>query len=329
MTDFSSGLAAAEDYALPAPEDIPGFNETYCFFGFDGAADTGFFVHMQARPQPWRLNLLVFLPGGQDFLKTVVFSEDRIQRRPGGDSFHAECLEPFRRWRVRVALDCSKQTMADMLAMREIGPAETPVDLDIVCEATAPLWCIGANDGSTAEEHGQRGFRTHHQQLTHGLGAIRIAGRETRFDGPVWRDHSRGARTLTQWGTHDLNSAWFPKQRRGLGLLRQFDITGRPTNSYAYVVEDGVLEDAEVVECTPLTDVRDPHPKTTVVLRAKSGKTYRMDGVLRAQMLTGIGPGSWLSEGQADWTLNGESALGICERSCRGGPSIADPAIEP
>jgi len=158
---------------------------------------------------------------------------------------------------------------------------------------------------------------------------FRIDGQAFRFDGPVWRDHSRGPRTLTEWGAHDLNSAWFPKQRRGMGLLRQFDLGGNETFCAAYVVEDDRILEAEVVECTPMVDERDPHPKVTVALRTVDGRTHRMDGVLRSQMLSGIGRGSWLSEGQAEWTLNGEVSHGICERSLRGGPSIADPAIEP
>ena len=329
MTDFASGLAPSDEYILPKPEDIPNFNETYCFFGYDGEADMGFFIHIQARPFPWRFNYLVFLPGGQKFLKTVQFSDDRVERRPGGAKFHAECLELFRRWRTYVDLDCSRQTMDDMLAQREVAPASTPVTMDIVCDAVAPLWCIGADDGTTPEQHAQRGFRVHHQQLMHGVGMFRIDGQAFRFDGPVWRDHSRGPRTLTEWGAHDLNSAWFPKQRRGMGLLRQFDLGGNETFCAAYVVEDDRILEAEVVECTPMVDERDPHPKVTVALRTVDGRTHRMDGVLRSQMLSGIGRGSWLSEGQAEWTLNGEVSHGICERSLRGGPSIADPAIEP
>ena len=65
------------------------------------------------------------------------------------------------------------------------------------------------------------------------------------------------------------------------------------------------------------------------MLQTKNGQAHRMDSVLRSQMLTGIGRGSWLSEGQAEWTMRGENSHGICERSIRGGPSIADPAIEP
>jgi hypothetical protein len=329
MTDFSAGLSASDEYSLESPETIPNFNETYCFFGYDGRNDIGLFVHLQSRPTPWRFNLVVFLPGGRKFLKTVQFSEDRLLRRPGGGDFHAECIEPFRRWRLRVHVGCSHQTMTDMLEQREYGPPTTPVEIDIVCDAVAPLWCIGANDGTTLEDHAQRGFSVHHQQLTHGSGVLRIDGIETQFDGPVWRDHSRGPRTLTEWGSHDLNSAWFPEQRRGLGLLRGFHLSGKETSSFAYVVEGGVIQDAEIVECTPLDDVRNPHPEVVVMIRTKNGAIYRMDGVLVTQMLTGIGPGSWLSEGQAQWTLNGETAYGICERSCRGGPSIADPAVEP
>ena len=136
-----------------------------------------------------------------------------------------------------------------MLAQRGCGPSTTPVEMVIICDAMAPLWCIGANDGTTPEQHAQRGFRVHHQQLTHGIGTFRIDAKETRFDGSVWRDHSRGPRTLTEWGTHDLNSAWFPKPRRGIGLLRRYDVAGLQTFCAPYVVEDGLIQDAELVEC--------------------------------------------------------------------------------
>jgi hypothetical protein len=112
-------------------------------------------------------------------------------------------------------------------------------------------------------------------------------------------------------------------------LLRQFDLSGKQTFCAAYVVENDRIKDAEIIECTPMVDEKDPHPKVTVVLRTGDGRTHRMDGVLRSQMLSGIGRGSWLSEGQAEWTMNGEVSHGICERSLRGGPSIADPAVEP
>jgi len=319
MTDFSSGLTENDDHALAAPEDVPGFNETFCFFGYDPDVDLAFFVHIQAKPQPWKFHLVVYLPGAREFLECVEFSEDRIPRRPGGQRFHAECLEPFRRWRVAASVKCGETTLGDMLARRQFGEPKRDVELDIDVHACAPLWCIG-DDDATPEEHGQRGFRVHHQQLMQGAGVIRIDGVDHRFSGPVWRDHSRGPRTLTEWGTHDLNSAWFPAQRRGLGLLRQVDIHGKVTSSFAYIVRDGMLESADIIESTPLSDGGDQDQRINVALRSADGEVHRMQGVLQTQFLTGIGPGSWLTEGQARWTYNGEVSHGICERSCRGLP---------
>jgi hypothetical protein len=324
MTDWASDLTAADDHALPAPEPLPGFNETYAFFGYDEKADLAWFVHLQAKPAPWRTRLWIYLPGGQQFLHAVVEDPARIMPRPGGEQLHAECLEPFRRWRVRGRLEAGPTTLTDMRAKREPGPPATMVELDMDVEALTPVWVLGADDGSTPEDHGNRGFRVHHQQLMVGRGVIRIDGKEIRLgDHQVWRDHSRGPRTLVEWGTHELAGAWFEKQKRGLGLLRQTTPDGKRMADSGYVVTDGVMETAEIVEASSITNVDEAHPRMTVALRTRSGEVLRMEGTVVTQTLAAFGPSSWLAEGIARWTLNGETTHGICERSTTTAPATA------
>lgn len=318
MTDFSSGLAAAEELALLEPETANNFSETFCFSGYDNALDLGWFIHLQAKPFAWHVRLYVYLPGARDFLYAVADSDERIPERPGAADLHIRCVEPFRRWSIVGNLLASPLTIDDMRAGRNTDRTSVPLALHLDVEAVAPVWAIGGDDGSTPEEHGNRGFRTHLQQLMMSSGMVRIGTRTHDFGGSCWRDHSRGPRTLKTWGSHALMSAWFPRQRCGFGLLRQTAADGRLVVDEAYLCRQGVIERADLIEVTPLHDVDELHSKAVVVLRAHDGESWRAEGVVLTQILLPIGPSSWISEGQARWSMRGEEAFGLCERSSSG-----------
>ena len=62
--------AEAEDEDLPlvAPRDIPGWMESYHFFGYDPAAEVGFWCNLSSSQwdhSVWREVVIVFLPDGQ------------------------------------------------------------------------------------------------------------------------------------------------------------------------------------------------------------------------------------------------------------------------
>jgi hypothetical protein len=237
--------------------------------------------------------------------------------RPGTASIHAECLEPFRRWRLRGEVTGQRTTRADMLARRAPEGDAVEVAIDLEVTAATPLWAIGYDDGSTPEEQGNRGFRTHHHQLMMTSGSITLPSGATQLSGPTWRDHSRGPRTLTTWSSHALVGAWFPQSGRGVGLIRQFDASGAARLDAAYIVENGSLTPARVISMTPLEDVSSKHDEVKVVVRAEDGGDIELNGRVVTQTLGPIGSASWISEAQTQWVLDGEVSYGLCERSVR------------
>ena len=340
-SEWSAGLPADEDFQLPAPEPQPHFNETFCFTGYDPDADIGWFFHIGARPLPWRARLYILLPGAEDFIFLSATSGEAVSRRPGADAIHAECLSPFRRWRLFADTTGQRMTRAEKLGRHHLNSdelnqssqvlaakraqgcsaddegvgAEVRVQLDIEIEAVAPLWALGYGDGATPEQQGERGFRTHHHQLMMSKGTIAINGMAAAVSGPTWRDHSRGPRTLTRWGRHDLAGVWFPGSRIGVGLIRQHDLNDRLLYDRAYVIEDGAVKPARVTEMTPLTSLDELHPAVELVVQAEGQPPLRLTGTIMTEMIEPMGSSSWLSEAQARWELNGEIGYGLCERS--------------
>jgi hypothetical protein len=337
MTDVAGRLDLGLEQPLPsAPPDVWRFTENYLVAAYDPAADISIWAHLGTWPDDfglWEDQLLVGLPGDQDLLWAYGYRRTPLGERPGGASLALTCLEPFRRWRatydgvvVRTPYDEARTGLVrdgekDLLAF----------DLELEC--VAPAWDPTASRHDAADAMASETWATaHYQQLIRATGEVRLGDRVVQFDGHGLRDHSRGQRghAAAHFGGHHLISAHFPSGR-SFGAMRMWAPDGTVGLDAAYVVIDGTVHRAEVVE--PPSRLHSTLPGAgealALVLRSPVGE-HLLRGETRSTTLAtaserlGMHVGADAASGRvvfaqgfARWTWDGEVAFGLTERSDR------------
>jgi hypothetical protein len=331
--DLTGGLPLEADHCLLNPEPVPLFSENFWFVGFDAESGIGYWLHLGAhanRFDLWNEGVVVYLPGADDFVHYFGDGRQREPATPGAANLRFHCVEPFRRWRITYEAMGTPTTAA---AMAE-GPVRldrrVPVGIDLGIECMTPAW------GSTHEqradgEHGEAGFSSHYEQLYRADGTFAVDGRSFAVRGTGLRDHSRGPRNLTFFGTHALQGALFPSGR-AFGLLRILDRDGKPLVDGGWFYEGGRFRTARVLEVTPLTSLAKRGEGVVVRLDAGDGPVtitgvsltnLLMTMVATSEGLVGV---AWdddenrvLSEAFIHWTWDGEESDGILERTAPAG----------
>jgi hypothetical protein len=331
--DFSSGLPPTDDHGVFEAPDLPSFGESNCLVGYSPGNDIGMFFHTGARPwryELWLERVIVSLPGGEDFVHISAEGRNHSPLEPGASNLSFECVEPYRRWRIRYDAGAQMTTRAAKVAGIVPWARRRPLTIDIEAVAVMPVWSLGGNRRHHAEEAAEkaRGFHMHHEQMMTISGTIAFDGKRWPIDGTAWRDHSRGPRSYGRFGRNLLMGAWFPSGR-GFGMLQVFDVDGNELINDGYVVEDGVIHACTVVEITPLTDLWLVRPHVTMVLRRQDGRLLTARGQIQAQAIQTMCPETdhvigalWdnpenriHTTGQTRWEWDGETGYGTCERS--------------
>jgi hypothetical protein len=334
MVDFSNGRPASEDYGLLAAPDIAAFGESNCLVGYSIDNDIGLFFHTGARPgryHLWLERVIISLPGGEDFVIASAEGQNHQPLKPGASNLSFECIEPFRRWRLRYDAGAQITTRAQKVAGAVTYARRRLLKVDITAEAVMPVWALGGDkEEHKAQESDQRsrGFHMHHEQMMTISGTVEYDGTAYPISGFAWRDHSRGPRSYARFGRNSLMGAWF-SSGRGFGMLQGFDVDGNQLVSDAYVVENGVLEKAAVIDVTPFTDLSLIRPEVVLRLRRSNGQVLQATGQLMAQAIQTMCPETdqvigalWdnpenriHTTGQTRWEWDGEIGWGTCERS--------------
>jgi hypothetical protein len=342
IDEFASGLRIEDEYALMQSTGEAFFSENYWFFGYDAASQIGHFLHVSAVPNKYDLRqekVMLYLPGGDDFL--YVFGEGRqcTPERPGAANLVMHCEQPFRRWRTTYDGTAQRFAAREMMdGTISYGP-RVHMKLDLEIECVTPIWVAGRNISKADLEakkraesarHGSTGFSSHYEQLYRARGQLTADGKSFEIGGTGIRDHSRGPRDLSNFGSHQLFSCYF-QSGRGFGLMRNFDREGNEVWNDAYVVEDGRIRSARVLEATELTNLETRGARIVVRLDLGNGEVATIEGEQQTAILlrmaypnnsfAGVNRsqdsvwGPILSEGHTRFVWDGETSYGQTERS--------------
>lgn len=332
VADLTSDLDPALDGALEgAPDHVVRFAENFLFAAYDPDAGIGLWTHLGTWPDDfglWEDQVLCSVPG-EGTLWSFGYHRTEPIRKPAGAALRYECIEPFRRWRV--SFD-GVSTLAPGDEVRR-GPVrdgeKRRLLFDLEATMVAPAWDPATAHRSAMAE--QSWASSHYQQLLRLEGVITIEGEETHFAGSGVRDHSRGQRghAPEHFGGHDLITAAYPSGK-AFGMMRMWDPTGAVNLDAGYVVIDGQMADATVLEAPELSaDFRLSGEDVHVVLRSEHG-THELTGQVAGSTVATGNPGLGMafgtdpeggklvfSQGFARWTWDGEDAYGLTERSNR------------
>jgi hypothetical protein len=250
-TDLADGLPDAADLPLPSRPDVPLWVENFWWLAFDEQRAMGVMVHLASLPHDFSLlrqTVLVFMPDGR-VLADLSVGGGRSHNRVAGATVSAECLVPFRAWRIALGGMAQATTIDELWRGPLAQGRRLPVRFDLTATSLSPAWNAGGGHGHTAMT--EQGWASHHYQQTVAVrGSVEIDGQAYQLDCRGVRDHSRGARDMASWGGHCLLTAPFPKGD-AFGIMAVLGADGRPAMNAAYAVIDGCVQRGTVRELPP------------------------------------------------------------------------------
>ena len=334
--DLSSGLDPAKESVLLDKPDVDHWAENLLFALHDPTHDIGMWLHLGTMPNLWHLwedRILISLPNDAGVLTSRSYTATPPDRRPGAGNLSFECLEPFRRWRIRSEA-VGRVTPYETLrtSMEQDGLREHfAIDLEVTCRT--PVWDLhtAASSGTAKGTMREQSWASdHYEQLYTVTGTVTLPTGTVQFDGTGWRDHSRGPRganTGKPWGGHVIMGAYLPESDRGLGLCRYYTPDGGVSLEGAYLSQGGKMQHAEVLDAPLLGALVKSGEKLRFGLRSDVGDltieaettTSIWSMLKRSRQYYGIDPtGSLGSRYALNWArfeLDGEVGHLYVERS--------------
>jgi hypothetical protein len=281
------------DLIVPPVPGVENWSENLFFLPYDHAKQVGAAMHMGRSAQDpgiWREYLHVFLPGGR-VLAAKVFGrrQDESERLAGANGLSYECLEEFKRWRIRFDGVARDTTMDALLAGPLTDGVAVRLRIDLAAECLFEPWSAKTSapaaaaqqegsDGATKVISGglAGGAREHYEQVCRYRGTVTVAGQTIEVDALGFRDHSRGIRKFESRSGHTLLSGSFPSGF-AVGLYEVRALDGRPNFSQAFTVRDGIPHDAVPIKVPHYTKPAVPGD-WIVVLRDDLGEEIVIEG---------------------------------------------------
>lgn len=280
------------DLIVPPMSGVGYWSENLFFLPYDHAKQVGMAMHMGRSaqdPHIWREYLHVFLPGGR-VLASKVFGRhpQESPRFVGANGLSYECVDEFKRWRIRFDGVARDTTQDALLAgpLKDGVSVRLRIELDADClfepwsaktgkpATTQPGSGIGATKVVSGGLAG--GAKEHYEQVCRYSGIVTVGDEQVEVDAKGFRDHSRGIRKFEARSGHTLLSCSFPSGfAAGMYEVRALD--GTPNFSQAFTVRDGIPYDGEVVQVPHYTKSAVPGD-WTVVIRDDRGERLVIDG---------------------------------------------------
>lgn len=333
-TPFDIVSDDAFDRPAPPLRDVPLWSETYLWCAWDPVRRIGMYMHQGTAffdQTVWRNTITICLPDGRMVIAKH-YGRPGPAQTSGCEALGIHFDVPLKQWTVR--LDGACQVVTREANRTRLATDGTPsgAQCTFVFEATKDLLNHGVVHWG----------KLHHNQHAWVKGHVKVAGFDLDFEGPGYRDHSRGPRDLSEYIGSDFVWMHFPKSRRTIVAADIFFRTSAYDKKYCLVNDDGEYRPARIVQMPDLVQCA-PDP-TQVRFRIETDRgPLDMTGTLEQVInFTHKLPGTelclgteWTTRSQSDmvvmdcWTTyrcGDEIAYGLCEWITpiivpRGGPS--------
>lgn len=252
---------------------------------------------------------------------------DGMPRVLGAGPLSFEVVEPYRHLRVRLDGQALATTANAQMAGWMPWSAEgekVAVKAQIDIRPLLPPWENGSTSEeahrilSTQEEGYLIGYPWRFEQLCSATGNITIGNETHEIQGGANRVRRQGVRRLARLRGHVWQAAAFPS---GFGFGFQIyppRKDGKPTYNEGYIIKDGQVSPARVVQAPFLDRLQPKHEDVSVVLQA-AGDTLEIEGYTTMStfmvMPPEVGGGLQLQQALARYSFNGETVMGMIERS--------------
>jgi hypothetical protein len=338
FVDWAGGLEPELDgQILPGRPDDPEMRESASIWLFE---ENGAFavprLGLEAQGAVWenhRYDGNFAFPGGRILRLSKrgrTLPSDKGVLGAGGLSF--ECLEPFRRWRVRLDDEACESRIEDQIAGRfrvyadaEVDPAlrRTPIRLEAELEMAAPGWTqdlrpekLAAMTEAERTDAGLMGFGWRVEQTFRATGELTIDGETRSFAAVGNRVHRQSVRPMGAFRGHCWQAAVFP-DGRAFGFCAYPPREDGSTYNEGYVWQDGRMHKARATRIPFLRNIVPHGDDVSLELESDLGIT-RIEGVTTLPTFHMANPGTNgmnNNQGAARYTWDGQSAYGMIERS--------------
>jgi hypothetical protein len=240
---------------IPLSEDLPHepdagvalWTESFCHWCFSPSNSVGLHAHFQRNPyrrEIWQ-ELFGLRLGDGTVLVNKSFGHGP-SKTPDAAGLRIEVVEPFAKWRVDFSGPAQHVPLDSLRTSPLAAGPDVDVDFHLDVIAAAPPWRAGAG---ISWVHG------HYEQAAVTEGHCTYGGVTLPISGIGYRDHSLGARDFSTFGDVCWLFGVFPSGR--VFCAMESRRPGRDGATMAYMVEDGQVVDAEVMDPLPIKTPRD------------------------------------------------------------------------
>ena len=241
----------------------------------------------------------------------------------GSGGLQFECIEPYRRWKVRYEGTPIDTTSAAMAAGTVDPERRTSLRYELDLTMVAPAWVQDNTPEALARmtereraDAGSMGFGYRMEQQFRGQGTLWLDGQERRFNCLGNRIHRQSVRPLDAFRGHCWQTAVFP-DGRAFGYIAYPPAEDGSTYNEGYVYQDGQWYPAVATTIPWLAEMSDGQD-TSLELESALGRT-RIEGVgcFNTYKIGKEGElaGFALNQGGGKYTWDGQTAYGMIERS--------------
>lgn len=335
--DVTGGLREDWEYVWPRQPEDPEARESVNAWIWDDSGQFGLpRIGVEAVADQWNTH---------DVQVNIAFADGRVFNIFGNGPVHDplgangkprilgagplsfEIVEPYRHLRVKldgqaVATTADAQMTGWMPWSAEGERVGVKAQIDI--RPILPPWENGSTSEearhvlSTQEEGYLIGYPWRFEQLCSASGSISIGNDTHEIRGGANRIRRQGVRRLAPLRGHVWQAAAFPS---GFGFGFQVyppRADGKPTYNEGYVVSDGRVVPARVVKAPFLNRLQPKGEDVSLVLEA-AGNTIEIEGCTTMStfmvMPPEVGGGLQLQQALARYGYNGETVMGMIERS--------------
>jgi len=336
-TDLTGGLAADWENVFATQPDDPEMRESINAWIWDGSGTFGIpRIGVEAVASQW---------GNHDIQVNIAFADGRVYNVLGQGPAHAsaaadgrprilgagplsfEVIEPYRHLRMTLDGTAVATTVQEQVDGWFPGGAgeQVPVSAEIDIRPAVPPWENGStseearNVLATQEEGYLIGYPWRFEQLCRATGTITIGGEQRQLNGGANRIRRQSIRRMAKLRGHVWQAALFPGGK-GFGyIVYPPHADGRDTYNEGYVFDgDGAIIPARVV-LAPFLRTLTPHGEDVSLVLETAKGTVEIGGetVMSTFMVMppDVGGGLQLQQALARYTWDGESGIGMLERS--------------
>jgi hypothetical protein len=333
LEQITNGLTPEHDLVFPKCPENPDMRESTSVWLYEENGAFGFpRVGIEAEASSWdnrRVQGNFAFAGGRILDGAgmgAAHSPLNAQGRPtilGAGPISFECIEPFRKWRIKYDGSAVDGTVDQQIAGTLDPNKRTRVKYDVELNMVTPAWVqdispevVAKMSEADAIEAANMGIGWRYEHLFRATGTFEVDGVKRDFKGTGLHVKRQSVRPLGGFRGHCWQSAVFP-DGRAFGYITYPPRDNGTAYNDGYIFQDGKMYPAKAVKIPWLRRIVGEGDDASVELESELGIT-KIKGVTALNTFRVGNPdllGLDLNQGGVRFTWGDQTAYGMMERS--------------